>query len=126
MGSIDFLTVPTATFRVLYAFLVLSHDRRSVVYWNVTSHPGAQRTAQQIVEAFRARSGPSFVADSCESFASDEFVFEATIGVAGLVELSRDLRNEGARSGTLECPRGSVVKKAGLLGELKLLAHLRR
>jgi hypothetical protein len=60
MASIDFLTVPTATFRVLYAFLVLSHDRRSVVYWNVTSYPGAQRTAQQIVEAFRARSGPRF------------------------------------------------------------------
>jgi hypothetical protein len=45
MASIDFLTVPTATFRVLYVFLVLSHDRRRVVHWNVTSHPGAQWTA---------------------------------------------------------------------------------
>ena len=45
MMSIDFLTVPTATFRVLYVFLVLSHDRRRVVHRNVTSHPGAQWTA---------------------------------------------------------------------------------
>jgi hypothetical protein len=41
MASIDFLTVPTVTFHVLYVFLVLSHDRRRVVHWNVTSHPGA-------------------------------------------------------------------------------------
>ena len=39
MASIDFLTVPTATFRVLFVFLVLSHDRRRVVHWSVTSHP---------------------------------------------------------------------------------------
>src|ERR1019366_830373 len=32
-------TVPTATFRVLYVFLVLSHDRRRVLHWNVTSDP---------------------------------------------------------------------------------------
>jgi hypothetical protein len=41
MASIDFLTVPTAIFRVLYAFLVLSHDRRSVVYWHVTTIQGS-------------------------------------------------------------------------------------
>jgi transposase InsO family protein len=50
--SVDFFTVPTVTFRILYVFLVLRHDRREVVHFNVTNHPTAQWTAQQMVEAF--------------------------------------------------------------------------
>jgi putative transposase len=61
MASIDFFTVPTATFRVLYVFLILSHDRRRVVHWNVTSHPDAQWTAQQIVEAFPEDTAPRYM-----------------------------------------------------------------
>src|SRR5450432_1009821 len=41
LASIDFFTVPTATFRVLYVFLVLAHDRRRVLHFNVTEHPSA-------------------------------------------------------------------------------------
>ena len=52
LASIDFFTVPTATFRVLYVFFVLAHDRRRVLRFNVTEHPSAVWTAQQIVEAF--------------------------------------------------------------------------
>lgn len=36
--SIDFVTVPTATFRVLFVFFVFSHDRRRVVHFNVTEY----------------------------------------------------------------------------------------
>jgi hypothetical protein len=49
--------VPTATFRVLYVFFVLSKDRRRLLHFNVTEHPGATCTAQQIVEAF-PQTGP--------------------------------------------------------------------
>ena len=49
--SIDFFTVPTATFRVLYGFVVLAHDRRRVLHVNVTANPSAQWAAQQVVEA---------------------------------------------------------------------------
>jgi len=48
----DFFTVPTVTFRWLVCFVVLSHDRRRIVHFNVTEHPTAEWTAQQIVEAF--------------------------------------------------------------------------
>jgi len=48
----DFFTVPTLTFKMLYAFVVLSHDRRRIVHINVTQHPTAAWTAQQITEAF--------------------------------------------------------------------------
>src|SRR5258708_36955736 len=50
--SVDFFTVATIRFHVLYVFLVLAHDRRRVVHFNVTAHPTAAWTAQQLREAF--------------------------------------------------------------------------
>jgi putative transposase len=49
--AIDFFTVPTVTFGVLYAFFVLSLERRRVIHVNVTEHPTAEWAAQQIIEA---------------------------------------------------------------------------
>jgi transposase InsO family protein len=49
--AIDFLTVPTVAFNVLYVFFVLSLDRRRILHVNVTAHPYAEWAAQQIVEA---------------------------------------------------------------------------
>src|SRR5256885_8484971 len=59
--SIDFFTVPTARLRVLFVFMVLAHDRRRVLHFNVTEHPTAAWTAQQIVDAFPDDSAPSFL-----------------------------------------------------------------
>lgn len=59
--AIDFFTVPTLTFRVLYGFLVLRHDQRMVVHFNATEHPTAQWVAQQIVEAFPFDEAPRFL-----------------------------------------------------------------
>jgi hypothetical protein len=61
LASIDFLTVPTATFRVFHVFLVLSVARRRVVHWNVTSGASAEWTAQQVVEAFPEDSAPRYL-----------------------------------------------------------------
>ncbi|MGH9763728.1 MAG: hypothetical protein ACREAC_23085, partial [Blastocatellia bacterium] len=44
MASADFFVVPTATFRVLFVFLVLSHDRRRIAHFGVTSNPTAEWT----------------------------------------------------------------------------------
>ena len=49
--AIDFAVVPTATFGILYVFFVLSLERRRVLHFNVTQHPTAGWTAQQLVEA---------------------------------------------------------------------------
>jgi transposase InsO family protein len=59
--SVDFFVVPTATFRVLYVFVVLLHHRRRVVHFNVTDSPTAAWTAQQIVEAFPDDSAPRYL-----------------------------------------------------------------
>ena len=61
LASIDFFTVPTATFRVFYVFVVLAHARRRVLHFNVTEHPTATWTAQQIVEAFPEASAPKYL-----------------------------------------------------------------
>jgi len=59
--SLDFFVVPTVTFRVLFVFLILAHDRRRVVHFNVTEHPSAQWTAQQVVEAFPWNTAPRYL-----------------------------------------------------------------
>ena len=50
--SIDFFTVATARLRVLFVLVVLAHHRRHVLHFNVTEHPTADWTAQQIVDTF--------------------------------------------------------------------------
>ncbi len=59
--SVDFFVVPTVTFRVLFVFIVLAHARRGVVHFNVTEHPTAQWTAQQLSEAFPWEAPPRFL-----------------------------------------------------------------
>ena len=61
LATIDFFTVPTVTFRVLYRFLVLRLDRRVVVHFNVTTNPTSRGTAQQLVEAFPYDEAPRFL-----------------------------------------------------------------
>ena len=59
--SVDFFTVPTVLFNVLFVFVVLVHDRRRVVHVNVTDAPTAQWTAQQLVEAFPWETAPRYL-----------------------------------------------------------------
>jgi putative transposase len=59
--STDFFTVPTAGLRVLFVLVVLAHHRRRVLHFNVTEHPTAAWTAQQIVDAFPDDSAPSYL-----------------------------------------------------------------
>src|SRR5213594_1367235 len=59
--SIDFFTVHTVGLRVLFVLIVLAHHRRRVVHFNVTEHPTAHWTAQQIVDAFPDDTAPSYL-----------------------------------------------------------------
>jgi putative transposase len=61
LASVDFFVVPTVTFRLLYAFLVLRHDRRRVVHFNVTSHPTAEWVARPIKQAFPYDEAPRYL-----------------------------------------------------------------
>jgi putative transposase len=73
IAAIDFFTVPTVTFRVLHVFLVLLHDRRRVVHFNVTAHPTARWAAQQIAEAFPFAQAPRFLLRDRDGIYGDGF-----------------------------------------------------
>jgi putative transposase len=61
IAAMDFFTVPTVTFGVLYCFFVIGHDRRRILHWNVTRHPAAAWVSQQLREAFPYDSAPKFL-----------------------------------------------------------------
>ena len=59
--SIDFFVVATVRFKILFVLVVLAHHRRRVVHFNVTEHPTAQWTAQQLIEAFPWDTAPKYL-----------------------------------------------------------------
>jgi putative transposase len=61
MASMDFFVVPTATFRLLYVLVILNHDRRRVVHFNVTDSPSAVWVARQLRQAFPFDTAPSYL-----------------------------------------------------------------
>ena len=71
--SVDFFTVPTIRFQILYVFLVLAHDRRRVLHFGVTAHPTAEWTAQQLREAFPWNAAPRYLLRDRDRIFGDEF-----------------------------------------------------
>ncbi len=61
IATIDFFTMPTVTYRILYCFIVLRLDRRCVVHFNATTNPSGRWTAQQLTEAFPCDEAPRFL-----------------------------------------------------------------
>jgi len=61
IAAIDFFVVATVRFQLIYCFIVLRHNRRCVVHFNVTAHPTARWTGQQIVNAFPYDEAPRFL-----------------------------------------------------------------
>jgi putative transposase len=59
--ALDFFVVPTVTHKVLFVLLILARERRRVVYFNITEHPTAPWTAQQVVEAFPWDEAPRYL-----------------------------------------------------------------
>jgi hypothetical protein len=61
IAAMDFFTVPTITFSLLYCFFIVSHDRRRILHFNVTKHPTSLWIIQQLREAFPFESSPRFL-----------------------------------------------------------------
>jgi putative transposase len=59
--ALDFLVVPTVRHTVLFGLIILAHYRRHVVHCNVTEHPTAEWTAQQVIEAFPWNEAPRYL-----------------------------------------------------------------
>ncbi len=71
--AIGSFAVPTATFRVLYCFVVLRHAQRQVVHFNVTAHPTAAWTTHQVIEAFPWDEAPSYIIRDRDAIYGAEF-----------------------------------------------------
>ena len=61
LASIDFFVVPTATFHLLFGFIVLHHERRQIMHFGVTANPTMAWVAQQIREAFPWGTAPRYL-----------------------------------------------------------------
>jgi putative transposase len=85
LASVDFFTVPTIWFEILFVFVVLAHDRRRILHFNVTDHPTAEWTAQQIVEAFPFDTAPKYLLrDRDRTYG---FEFRKQIEIMGIEEV---------------------------------------
>jgi transposase InsO family protein len=82
IAAIDMCVVPTLTFERLFAFLVLGHGRRQLLWFEVTRHPTAEWLARQITEAFPWTSGPGYlVRDNDRAFGH---VFTSRVRAMGI------------------------------------------
>ena len=71
IASIDLFVVPTIAFEQLFAFLVLGHGRRQLLWFAVTRHPTAEWLARQITEAFPWDTAPAYIVrDNDRAFGS--------------------------------------------------------
>jgi putative transposase len=59
--AVDFLTVHTATFKTIYAFVILSLERRRIIHFNVTANPTAAWTGLQLTQAFPFDTAPRYL-----------------------------------------------------------------
>jgi len=50
--ALDFFTMPTVSFRMLYCLFVIEHARRRILHFRVTAHPNSDWVVQQLREAF--------------------------------------------------------------------------
>jgi transposase InsO family protein len=71
--AVDFFTVPTVTFRVLFVFVVLAHERRRVLHFAVTDAPSAHWAGQQIVNAFPYATPPKYLLRDRDGIYGAEF-----------------------------------------------------
>ncbi len=74
IAAMDFFVVPTVTARLLYVLVVLNHERRKIVHFNITDSPTAAWTAQQIINAFPYDTAPEYLSRDRDSIYGSIFV----------------------------------------------------
>ena len=82
IAAIDLFVVPTLTFERLFAFLVLGHGRRQLLWFEVTRHPTAEWLARQITEAFPWASAPAYLV--CDNDRAYGPVFKSRVRAMGI------------------------------------------
>ena len=119
----DFFTVPTARFQILYVWFVIHHDRRQILHFNVTEHPTAAWVIQQLRESFPYDTVPAYlVLDRASIFATNVISTVRALGI----QLKRTAYRTPWQNGVAERWIGSCRRE--LLDRVIVLhaGHLRR
>jgi hypothetical protein len=108
IASIDLFVVPTIAFQQLFAFLVLGHERRRLLWFAVTRNPTAEWLARQITEAFAWDSAPKYlVRDNDRAF---DGAFKARVRAMGIRDRPTSFRSPW-QNGYVERLIGSIRRE---------------
>jgi len=123
--AVDFFVVPTATFGVLFGFLVLAHERRRVVHFNVTAHPTAEWTARQLLQAFPEETAPRFLVRDRDQIYGERFRrMLKVLGVEEVVTAVRSPWQNAYAERLIGSLRRECLDHIVVLGEVHLLRIL--
>ncbi len=107
IAAIDMFVVPSATLRLLFVMLILDHDRRKIVRFDVTQHPTAGWLSRQVTEAFPWDTAPRFLLrDRDVSYGS---IFRKRVEAMGITEVQQ----RHAHHGRTPTSRESSVRFGG-------------
>ncbi len=127
MVSIDFFTVLTIRFQVLYVFLVLAHDRRRIVHFNVTAHPTAEWTAQQLREAFPFDQVPRYLLRDRDGIFGREFRKDVkAMGIKDVLSAPRSPWQRAYVERVIGSIRRECLDHMIVFGEASLHRHVKR
>jgi transposase InsO family protein len=125
MVSVDFFTVPTVRFQILYVFLVLAHDRRRILHLGVTQHPSAEWTAQQLREAFPWDTAPRYLLRDRDKIFGQEFVDQVKAqGIKQVLSAPRSPWQRAYVERLIGSIRRECLDHVIVLGERSLRQHL--
>ena len=123
IAAVDMCVVPTLTFDLLFAFLVLGHGRRQLLWFEVTRHPTAEWLARQITEAFPWTSTPAYlVRDNDRAYGR---VFTSRVRAMGIRDRpisAQSPRQNGYAERLIGTLRRECLDQMVIFGEV----HLRR
>lgn len=122
--SVDFFTVPTIRFQVLYVFLVLAHERRRSAHF-VTTHPTAEWTAHQLREAFPWESAPRYLLRDRDRIFGHEFLQQVKLmGIKQVLSAPRSLWQRAYIERVIGSVRRECLDHLIVFGERVLKRHL--
>jgi putative transposase len=125
--SVDFFTMPTIRFQVLYLFLVLAHDRRQIIHFAVTAHPTAEWTAQQLQEAFPWDGAPRYLLrDRDRIFRKDVVDQIKAMGLNQVLSAPRSPWQRASVERVIGTIRRECLDHVIVFGEWSLYRHLQR
>ena len=118
----DLFTVQTMTFRTLYVFFLIAHDRREIVYWNVTRHPTAPWVWRQLLQATPWGQRPRYLIRDRDACYGDFVLRARAIRIETVLTLARAPQANAIAERVIGTIRRECLDHVIILGE----RHLRR